>query len=108
MKSKSNLKLFLVFNGVGEIISSRIIENMLNKGIDKSNIYILKPRKYSLSLLKDFNTIRFENGNFENQKAYKSKFKVLIRSFLHVVHKNNKLLLMFFVRMAFYQLVLER
>ena len=52
MNSKTNLQIFLVFNGVGEILSSRIIEKLLSQCINKKEIYIVKPNKYKLSLLK--------------------------------------------------------
>ena len=60
MNSKTNLQIFLVFNGVGEILSSRIIEKLLSQGINTKEIYIVKPNKYKLSLLKEFNILRLK------------------------------------------------
>ena len=87
MNSKTNLKIFLVFNGVGEILSSRIIEKLLSQGINKKEIYIVKPNKYKLSLLKEFNILRFKNSNIDNKQKIKSSLKIKLRSFMKFINK---------------------
>ena len=108
MKYKTNLKIFLVFNGVGEIVSSRIIEKLISQGINKKEIYILKPYKYQLSLLKGFNILKFKNKEIDNKQKIEFVLKTKVRSFMQFIHKKNKLFSMIFSRLAFLPISLKK
>ena len=102
---KKSLKIFLIFNGTNEILSARIIEDLIANGEKKENIIIFVSENYKLSLLQNYKIV--QNNKFQNNPN-NHKYLTKLKNLFYFLHRKNKLLSLFYLRLGTFPLGLEK
>tara|TARA_Y100000589_G_C27175223_1_gene638434 strand:+ start:1428 stop:2576 length:1149 start_codon:yes stop_codon:yes gene_type:complete len=107
---KNSVNIFLIYNGTTEILSARIIENLIKNGEKKENIVIFVSESYNLSLLKSYKTIQNHNKkiNYINKDIAKLNYSTKIKNLFYFIHRCNKILTSFYLRLGTIPLGIEK